>query len=576
MRRRGPSRDDIPRGDELLAKLRELGEPEYRVFAAGRRSDDEIEQALQWRFRVFRKLESPTELRPPIDWDMDPLGSRPWRAQLQAQRFLDILFKADRQGHGEALPMAREIALDWIAANAPGEERMFAWADKIAGDRVPYYCYLLRAAGARGLVDAEQASVLLDSIVEHGRFLADPENYTASSNHGLFEDAGLVLLANYLPFLPQSDEWRALAVDRFTDSVRAHVSAEAVHLEHSPGYHKFVVETIRKFQALGEVESPALDELLAEMQRVGAWFVLPDGCLPPVGDTEQIPAPEWALDGVDDAQGVATFPEAGIAVVRERGDYVYVAANHHSHVHKHGDDASFIYHHGALEIVGEAGKFGYEPSDPGRVYARSATAHNGLVVDGRDLLWQGHEPYGSGIRGSANSDGWTAIRAVNPLVADLGVTHERLLLVRPGAGLVVVDSVQAEEEHDYLRYVHFGPELEAAESAGEILLAGPGISGRVVDCGPQRSGLELVRGRREPFVQGWTFPGYREWRPVWALELASREADALFALAISLGPLAVDAVDRDDGGYRLELRLDGEPVSLTVGECGGALALATG
>jgi hypothetical protein len=98
-----------------------------------------------------------------------------------------------------ALKQARALVVDWIKANPRGGSgtAITAWRNKVGGDRAPYIGYIARAAGCEDLLSRNQASILLDSLRGHGKFLSDPDVHHPT-NHGLFVDLGLTLLADYV------------------------------------------------------------------------------------------------------------------------------------------------------------------------------------------------------------------------------------------------------------------------------------------------------------------------------------------------------------------------------------------
>lgn len=520
---------------DLLADLRAAGRPRYNVLQSRARSDEEIAAALRGDLVVFVKVDETTSLLPPVDWDQDPFDNHSWRAQLQTLRFLDALFLADAAGHDGALELALAIGLDWIAANPYGAEpaREYAWADKIVGDRAPYLAYLLRAAGARGDLDEAQARALLDSLLDHGRHLAADEHHTEGSNHGLFQDVGLVLLSDYLPFCEEAAAWRPLAIDRFTATVAEHVGADGAHLEHSPGYHHLILSTVQRLQRVAAVHTPALDDIADRMEEAAAWFVMPDGTIPPVGDSETIPAAEPLVTAAREREGLHAFRDAGYVVYRDERTYLLLSAGHHSHVHKHHDDMSLILIRDGVPVLTEAGMFGYGEFRPGRQHARSAHAHNVLIVDGRADLWRRSEPYGSGVRAIGAGEGWTGAWVEHPAAASQGVEHGRVVLLHPDTGIVVLDLLRALDEHghDYERVFHLGPDVEIEEVGRTTRLQAPGFTGALW----MDASATFARGQQQP-PRGWVFPGYRDWQPTWAAAAHDFGGDAALASCVSFSP----------------------------------------
>src|SRR4051794_1701396 len=245
-----------------LAILREGGTPEFRVDVPR---------------TPFSTGGPPDTADLPIDWTQDPFSARSWRFELHTLQWLDP--RVD-------LAVCRDVALDWIAHNPrDASESEFAWYDMAVGKRAPKIAYIARAAAAEGMLDDAQAAVFLNSIREHGDWLVDDANYQFGHNHGLFEDEGLLSLSDYASVLPEAETWRAHAFQRFEASLRETVDwRDALHLEHSPGYHFTIINMIRRVAEISELPS-SLRDLLARMEETARWLVAPNGRLPQIGDT---------------------------------------------------------------------------------------------------------------------------------------------------------------------------------------------------------------------------------------------------------------------------------------------------
>jgi hypothetical protein len=563
--------------------LRTRGAPEYRVLMTKSRDDHEKESARQGRFVVFPTIDVPTELTAPVDWLQDPFSSFSWRAQLHSLRFLDALFQlylAD--GYIEALDQAQALALDWIEQNEPCRPGVseYAWFDRLVGDRVPYLAYLLAAAAHEERVSASAARKLLASVIEHADALADDENYTAGTNHGLFQDAGLLLAAYYVPFLVDAETWRAHATARFIGTLSRHVNIdEAIHLEHSPSYHADVTALGQKIRRLASVDDPRLNSLIDRLADNAGWFVMPDGRFPPMGDTDYRPALAFARASAEHKAGLKVFPGSGWAFVREADSYLIVSAGYHSKTHKHADDLSFCLHERGSLVVTEVGKYGYD-EDETRSYALSSRAHNVVLVDGQSILPGRTKPCGSGIRRAAARTGWYAIDATNGTLEATGINHRRMFLFKPGLVLVIIDELSAGEDHTYTRLFHLGPEIEIEQRDAAVALRGPQFSGWLSEASLRRAvnppivEQRIVRGQTAPHLKGWTFPEHGLSQEIYLIEFESTGANELLAATISLTPEPLDVEVLADGDdLRIVARGQAFTGTVTVKRSGDTLAL---
>ena len=511
-------------------------------------------------FEVFGP--KPTTLTVPIDWTLDPLAAHRYRQNLQKLRFLEPLLASYRDtGNTEDLKQALVIARDWVAQNPPGETGtpIEAWSDKVVGDRVPFLAYLLRAASCEKVGSRADRRALLDSLEEHGRALASSDLY-APDNHGLFVDLGLVRLVNALPFLKRADQWRALARERFEQTLRGRL-ADGIWLEHSSAYQFLAIRALERMIA-DYGDDPELTALLGEMRSAAGWFIKPDGQMTQFGDSDREPIPDWAGGEISDL-GLHPALGAGFAFVRAQGPdgglgYLAVTDGFHNTTHKHADELSFELFDAGHSVVTDTGLYDKDPG-PARDFVVSNRAHSTLTVDGQDLpIADPAAVYGSGLTAAGQGDGWYAIEGRNPLLKAQGVAHHRLFLYRPGEALVIVDRVKSETPHTYTRYLQMGPEIQLHPSSGDIGITADALDGEISDArSPDPVARSQTRGQEEP-LQGFTSPSFRKFVPRWTIVWTSAGTSATYATTIALDAAALHVDEIHAAGSRTTLLLSGE------------------
>jgi Heparinase II/III-like protein/Heparinase II/III N-terminus len=569
---------DASQGRQLLVnrldQLADLGLPTYRAVTCRDRNVEEKLAAAGGRFTVFGRQ---VDLQPPVDWNQNPFGSRSGVYELHTLQFLDVLVHAFLDdADPKALEQALAVAIDWINGSATDREgtNEFAWYDMAVGLRAPYLAYVLRASAHAGVLSESDAEVVLNSLLEHGRFLAADENYAHGHNHGLFQDEGLLLLCGYLPFLDESAAWQELAWTRCMQTLRETIEwDEGVQLEHSPAYHLAMTHYVRRILGLPGADGEMLGQLLTRLEDTAGWLVLPDGTLPELGDTDSIPAASWAARSAEGKHGLKILPRAGLAVVKEQDSFLIVSAWYHGRGHKHADELSFILYETGHRVLGDSGRYGYYENEPARMYARSSQAHNALIVDGESFDWQSAEPYGSGILGGGSGAGWHAIEGVNPLLRD--AEHHRLFLFLPGKVLVVVDEVRATESRAFTRLLHFGPDLEVETSASGLSMRANGFRGAVSNWADATVDWTLSRGQLEPDLRGWTFPRDRQSVPIWTAEADSTGTGLTSAMAIALhdADVCVRNVCRVGKTVSVSIDLDGQALEIAATSSDGAIEI---
>lgn len=499
-------------------------------------SDAEQAAALSGDFDVL--LGRRAQIAVPVDWEMDPYDSRSWRHWLHTLGWwMDALLYVYRQGgpdSQDALVQARDLVLDWIAANPPGPSDAFrpSWADKVTADRAPYVAYVARAAACEGLLTDAQAGILVDSLRAHGAYLV---RYHAANDHGLYGDYGLALIAGYLPFLAEAEDWRRLALRRFGPSLRKRFDAgERIWLVNSPAYQATVANLM--FLWLDDVVADAgLERLARRMRRGVGWFIRPDGEMSAFGDHHtMVPLPDWVERVGEAVSGRRLLPRSGWAFVKRRSSYLAASASFFFATHKQADDLSFELFDRGRPIVTDTGHYDYEYDRRWYRFQRAARAHSGVTVDGETFNLDPRHAYGSGMLAAGRGGGWEAILGVNPLLRLQGVRHRRLYLYRPGVALILVDSLRSPRRHVYRRHFQLAPRIQVARRPSGLVLRSDGFRGSLRSVGTPAA-VELDRGETAGRLAGWSFPDYRELVPRWSVVLrsGSRNADLVTVLALA-------------------------------------------
>jgi hypothetical protein len=561
-----PSADAV--GPRTLKGLRQAEcPPDYRPGGIkAEYSQADIEDALEdERYLIAAGVRVVIPTPPPsVDWHQDPINSQTFRNGLASLNWTQVLFAAYLEGgqaqQEQALEQAAALIIDWIQTQQRGgptttEE---AWGSKRAGDRLTLISYLARigtcerdSSGDRLLSKAE-AAILLDSVVDHARYI---ERHRSSNNHGLFDAYALAVAAENLRFMKQAKHWRNLGVNRFENVLRERlIEEEGIWLDHSTTYHFAAVSLLERLLQLPHTGDRSLRRLRTTMQKASAGLVeKPNGARLQWGDSNGNRSPAEFAAAAESLDGMATMRRSGLAFVREDDSYLAMLASYHNRVHKHSDELSFGLFDRGHQIISDTGDY---ERDAGawRDFTTSAYAHSTVTVDGQTFPRTDAEAYGSGIiaTGSAPAAGggnWYAARTRNPLVNAQGVSHHRWFLYKPREVLVIVDRLRSELPHAYTRYFHLGPDIaQAARAGGGLNLSADSFDGSLIDrSAGVASTLHTIRGRGQnapsgsPFphdpggLQGWTSPGFEEAVERWTAALYTPSAtDADFITSIGL------------------------------------------
>lgn len=560
------------------------------VYLAVEQSDDySAEQQANALAGDFDLLGSPFHIEAPANWNADPFRSQRWRSLYHSFKWIDQLLFVEQGGgihtpeeRRAALERARDLAVDWVRQNPLGGKGVDdrAWQDKVVGDRVPYLSYITVASACAGILSDAQANDLLSGLEVHRGFLSDPRIYKGS-NHGLFVDYGLALLARYLPGKPAADASRNLARMRFEETLRARADVQrGVWLEHSPAYQQEIIELLDGFRRALNSRDIELERFSNRLKDVLALETEPDGFLVPFGDTnfEHVPSAAIAARAADDPP-LVVLSKAGYAFARAGRSYLAIAASYFNRTHKHWDELTFDLFEGGERVVTDTGFYELDPGRA-RTFQESPQAHSTLTVDHKEFKPSGGA-YRSGILAGGRGRGWVAVLGENPLLEGDGVEHRRLFLYKPGVALIVVDRAQSEKAHTFQRQVQIGPTITTTPAGNKsiALTSSGGYRATISDESRPGSKLSVVRGRSDP-LGGFSFPGFRRLVPRDTLIWDSgrgKSLDAVTTIASGPGPGVTARAERANGKdfkrnrYEVDISGPGMVDSLKVGQDGDEL-----
>jgi hypothetical protein len=518
------------------------------------------------QLRKFPLVEEsrPADLTRPVDWRQNPYKLRSWSMQLQAWRFMPpILLGYDKYRDPRLLRLAGDYALDWLEAhrNAKNSKKAFVWYDMAVAARATYLAYLVRAGGVSGVFDEGERKRLFEALIAHGEWLADKANYLEKHNHGLYSDMALLVVCHTLDRLDRCGEWRPLARRRFAETFKATVTASGVHREHTPSYQFVMIRLLER--RLGIDDDAELRPTLAAMKDIGAWYLLPDGQLPQLGECHGAVGPAWARAASLELKGPRFVEDAGLYFFKNETSQLLVTGAHHTYVHKHQDDLSFVLSEAKRPLLIDPGFYSYNKSAE-RTFLTSARAHNMMLVDERYV--QPKKLPQLSLRSSGESGGWYAVSGddVHTLPE---VSHQRTWLYAPGKVLLVVDDYVGDgEEHALTRYFHLAPDVRTEPAPRGVRVEAPGFKGELFDASPPHTEVKTFKGLREPPFQGIASPSEDVIVDAPAVEMKTAvgrgNATLLTVFELTARPARGKYAVQERRPGELSLLVDGQPVSL--------------
>jgi hypothetical protein len=302
--------------------------------------------------------------------------------------------------------------------------------------------------------DQELASLLVRSLLAHGRFIAanlEDGGGAPASNHYYADLLGLLFLGVLFRGAPEADDWRGLAAAAIEAENAGQTYPDGVDYEASIAYHRLMTEMTLTALIVMERSGlwrPLLHERARRMAGFVAHYLKPSGMAPQIGDNDdgrlQILGEHGAdrrdhrpllavagcllndpallalaegrteealwLLGPDRLRRLleesgsarvsltsALFPQAGVAVLRHGDLYAILDAGTvglgGQGAHAHNDTLSVEIQAGGEDLIVDPGTGVYTPDLAVRDAFRGTAAHNTVRVDGEEINPLPAEPF---------------------------------------------------------------------------------------------------------------------------------------------------------------------------------------
>jgi hypothetical protein len=285
------------------------------------------------------------------------------------------------------------------------------------------------------------------------------------------------------------------------------------HEERSTSYHRIVVHDLEDLRRALSAAPRWLDDAIAAGTRWTESLVGPDRRLPLLNDAWEGPA----IAGGRPEEPLTQLADSGYMVFRHRNDQAVFDVGPlcppYLPPHGHADALSFVLWGDGRPVVVDPGAGAY--TGPLRDRFRATGAHNTVEVDGESqcVLWGDfrlarlpavraalpRKHAGGVVTVAAYHDGYRRL--------DDPVIHQRQFVWWPGAGVVVVDRLQARATHRVSSRLHL-----AVEGGGPFIARPLGGTGTAVDdlyspfLGVTREAmsLELTKTVQPQELFGWS------------------------------------------------------------------------
>lgn len=470
-----------------------------------------INQIIRDRAFKPRRRSEFVGLELPLDWAQTENPDRNFRMQIQGWTMLHPVMTAfdALEDKSAATEYFLEVLRDWWANFAESPEDIvtsrtpsdYTWYDMSVGYRALALSFFTSRIVAYDLpVSSEDLETLLLAVDKHRRHLRRDE-VIYPNNHGIFQVHGLRALAEASDD-EESDADADHAIAWMEKLLGSQFDDRGFHLEHSPQYHKFVLDKFIAVESSGWYqESRDFTARLKRARDALPWLLDSRGSPPAVGDSLPSPLKDVVLPGPSEGGPIlaSDFASSGYAVIRsnwgvasEEETFFFVTGGYHSKSHKHRDCLSFEWSEGGTKLIADSGKYGYW-ADATRRYMLSSRAHNSLEIEDFNVLKMA--PYGSALQDPVYVG--EGVWRIDGELDFPAVRHRRSLYLSPRKWLVLQDHASSARERDFTQWLHLGKEFENSPETSNGRLRFTDSKGHVLIVSQLSAGLDMRLARGE-------------------------------------------------------------------------------
>ncbi len=475
-----------------------------------------------------------------LDWSIDPYENKTWVLYFHSLRMVSYLLNAfEMTKELIYLKKAQWFINSWIDNNPLQGKKTStqAWRDHSVASRIITFIYFWDYYRNSEIFDEEFSKKFIDILEEHGEFIALDENYTFRHNHGIMQSRALLELSILFPNFKNSQKWFMISKERLLDHINHDITPSGVHKEHSPTYHKLVLEffiSINELLTYYQKYDSFLDDTISKMKNYLDYIAKPDGSLPIVGDSKN---GEYWYNTSQKTLTDIVYPDANIAIFRnncttKKPLYLAFFSGFHSRTHKHADDLSFILTYDKTDYFVDSGAYGYTENDPYRKYVRSVFAHNSFSVDGKSFSLRQEQIGKAQIETYGIRNGYSYVQAIHTLF--LGVKISRTLVYLKTGSIILKDDLISENDHHYFQIFNIGKDVDISKTESKMILKSKVDSSEIelIQLNPTKT-YQKYNGSKDP-IMGWQSNKMYEVEPITTITFEQTAKVASFLTLINL------------------------------------------
>lgn len=235
-----------------------------------------------WEFRGQKAIRVDQK----TDWGFKPGSDRNYTFMVNSMDYVEPLFLAYRDSKDEKyLKAALDMHLDWYDYNVTqGKANEMKWYDMSTGLRGAQLSTLLAWMLESNYRDKKSLETIFKSTKLHLDNMSDPK-MKGRGNHLFFQMKGIVAVCSNLPEFKLCDDKKKYAYDIFYEELSRQYKSDGMHVEHSPGYHFYVLNILKKMIVTNWYDA-RIQSTIETPLALTPWLFHPNGDMVIVGDSE--------------------------------------------------------------------------------------------------------------------------------------------------------------------------------------------------------------------------------------------------------------------------------------------------
>lgn len=465
---------------------------------------------------------SPVFIKLPMRWTHK---DRNVEFNLHSWRFLNAYWETVFSNQDiSCLDEMFELVLSWYEFVESNGRSRFIWYDMSTGIRASHLGLFTEVAKVFEI--NEKYVTLINNLAKIHKDKLAEQSFITDGNHAIHQINGLRHLCS-AEGDPSLDDYCEKNIVSLIGRV---FDKNYFCTENSPFYHKYNLSLVALVDAeLYPNLKQWLSTILSRGKQITPWLTDLNGDFYQIGDTEGKGEPLYSklcTDVVSLGQhslAVKDIYSSGFCTLRTLPEvpkensfsFVFHATNQ-SEIHAHVDHLSFILFHRGCEIFTDAGKYTFEFNE-WKEYFLSDRAHNVIGLKGVQILPKDIKIGHASMNPVEVSDSKILLSGARRLSGLFN--HSRQFEFSTITDFLIIDKLENFTECDYEFRLHLSHHVDARIEQNKCIISKDGAELALIEFDQLCIDAYLIKGQKEPEIQGWVSRSYHCLSEAYALVL---------------------------------------------------------